>query len=535
VNEGEPDGLACSCSLEIPLGDAVMSDWGQGYHVGSPYTVGFYPELAPNHLESALLFAGFKADLTKAGAAYCELGCGYGLTTLILAASNPQTSFVGVDFNPTHIVAARALVESARLPNICFIEASFDELLEPRFADLGDFDVIALHGIYSWVAPSIRRAIVEFADARLKTGGALYVSYNAAPGWMPRAPLQRFIFEYAKRHPKGPLATTAEALRFAKTIKDAGAIYFQANPPVGAFIEAMQGLDLTYLVHENLNESWSALYHADVVADFASTRLSYACAAHIADDIDETSIPITTHDVVAGITDRVWHETVKDFLVGRSFRRDIFVRGPVQLTPAERTEELDDRNLVLTVLRSAATANIKTAMGEVKGRADIYSPILDRLAAGPVRLSQLIAQLGGSDGTAATVIQALGLLIHSGQVKMVRADTKTDPEPARRLNVALARQIAAGRSVRVLAAPAVRTGVGADLCDFGFVTAREKDLWLDAETIARTTWKMIENTSIRPMRDGKLYREDSEAVAYLHEAAELLLAEKQGLFETLGI
>jgi hypothetical protein len=295
----------------------------------------------------------------------------------------------------------------------------------------------------------------------------------------------------------------------------------------------MEGKDLAYLVHENLNESWSALYHADVVADFAPTRLSYVCAAHIADDIDETSIPITTHNVLPDISDSVWRETVKDFLVGRSFRRDIFVRGPVQLTPAERTEELD-RALVLIVPRSAATANIHTPMGEVKGRADLYSPILDRLADGPVRLSQLVAQLAGPDKTAAALIQAVGLLIHSGQVKMVRPDTETDWESAR-LNVALAREIAAGKSVRVLAAPAVGTGVGADLCDFGFVAAREQDLRLDAETIARTTWKMIENTSIRPMRDGKFHRHESEALPYLHEAAERLLAEKLGLLKTLGI
>jgi hypothetical protein len=87
----------------------------------------------------------------------------------------------------------------------------------------------------------------------------------------------------------------------------------------------------------------------------------------------------------------------------------------------------------------------------------------------------------------------------------------------------------------VLAAPAVGTGVGADPCDFGFVVAREKDLWLDAETIARTTWKMIEKTSIRPMGDGKLHQQELEALAYLRESAERLLAEKQGVFETLGI
>jgi hypothetical protein len=67
------------------------------------------------------------------------------------------------------------------------------------------------------------------------------------------------------------------------------------------------------------------------------------------------------------------------------------------------------------------------------------------------------------------------------------------------------------------------------------VVAREKDQWLDAETIARTAWKMIANTSIRPMKDGKLYQQESEALAYLHEAAERLLAEKRRVFDTLGI
>jgi hypothetical protein len=73
------------------------------------------------------------------------------------------------------------------------------------------------------------------------------------------------------------------------------------------------------------------------------------------------------------------------------------------------------------------------------------------------------------------------------------------------------------------------------LCYFGFVAAREQGLQLDAETVARTTWKMIENTSIRPGRDGKLHRYESEALACLHESAERLFAEKLGILKTLGI
>jgi hypothetical protein len=73
------------------------------------------------------------------------------------------------------------------------------------------------------------------------------------------------------------------------------------------------------------------------------------------------------------------------------------------------------------------------------------------------------------------------------------------------------------------------------LCDFGFVAARELDLRLDADTVARTTWKMIENTSIRPMKEGKILRHESETVAYLRDAADRLLAEKLGILKTLGI
>jgi len=511
-----------------------LSDWGQGYQVDIPYTLGFYQELAPNHLEAALLFSGIKVDLARPGVRYCELGCGYGLSTLILAAANPQLEFVGIDFNPSHIVAASALVETAGLRNVRFVEASFDELLEPRFADLGAFEIIALHGIYSWVSPAVRRAIIDFADRRLKTGGVFYLSYNAAPGWMPRAPLQRLLFESAKRNPAAdPRNATADALRFAKALKDAGALYFAANPGVGSFMEAMEGKDLAYLAHEHLNESWSALYHADVVADFSRTRLTYVCAGHIADDIDETSVPLTTHDLVPGLSDSAWRETVKDFLVGRSFRRDIFVRGPQRLTAAGKFKELD-RPYVLTVPRAAATAKITTSMGMIEGRGDLYSEVFDLLAAGPASLSKLAANARGAAKDPAVLVQALALLVDSGQVKMV-SRAHIDPGPARSLNLAFARELRSGKGIPYIAAPAIGTGVTADLADFGDLLAREQGLELQPATIAGAIWDCIEGTAIRPRKGDQVLQQKSEALPHLAQAAEHLLSEKISIMKTLGI
>ena len=273
--------------------------------------------------------------------------------------------FVGIDFIPTHIVAARSLAQAADLHNISFIEANFSELLTPRFDELGEFDVIALHGTYSWVAPAVRRSIVEVADAKLKTGGVLYVSYNSAPGWTPRAPLQWLLYQHAKRSGAAPESATADAVRFAKTVKDAGAKYFAALPQVCEYVETMQKQDLKYLMHEHMNENWSALYHADVVADFSRAKLSYACAGHIADDLSETSVPPNTHHILSGIGEGAWRETLKDFLVGRSFRRDIFVRGPVRMTHGEGMAALEPRTFMLVVPRASATTTIATAVGEV--------------------------------------------------------------------------------------------------------------------------------------------------------------------------
>ena len=350
-----------------------------------------------------------------------------------------------------------------------FVEASFDELLEQRFSDLGAFDIITLHGIYSWVSPTLRRAIVDFAGAKLKTGGVLYVSYNAAPGWMPRAPLQRLLFESAKRNPAAdPRAATAQAFRFAKQMKEAGSSYFAANPSVGAFIDTMEGKDLAYLVHEHLNESWSALYHADVVADFSRTRLTYACSAHISDDLDETSVPIHTHDLLPDGSDSVWRETVKDFLVSRSFRRDIFVRGSQRLSATARLGKLD-RTYMLIVPRKDATQKIPTSIGVVEGRASIYSEVFDLLAAGPASLKKLLAGARGAAKDPVVLVQSLALRVHSGQVKMVSSAADVDRTPARRLNLAFARDIAAGKGVQTLAAPTIGTGISAGLADFGYL------------------------------------------------------------------
>ena len=78
--------------------------------------------------------------------------------------------------------------------------------------DLPAFDIIALHGLWSWVSAENRRAIVEIMRRRLKVGGACYISYNTLPGWAMGMPLRHMMTLHGTR------------------LAEAGGGYFAANP-----------------------------------------------------------------------------------------------------------------------------------------------------------------------------------------------------------------------------------------------------------------------------------------------------------------
>src|SRR3954469_21755233 len=96
-------------------GETIMVDWGQGYVSDIEYGRGFYREQSPTILNLACLLTGVEPLPLDDGFNYCELGCGQGFTSLLLAAANPGGDFVAVDFNPAQIARATAQAREAGL------------------------------------------------------------------------------------------------------------------------------------------------------------------------------------------------------------------------------------------------------------------------------------------------------------------------------------------------------------------------------------------------------------------------------------
>src|SRR3954464_1895242 len=152
-----------------------MADWNDGYVHDIGYSHGFYREQTPALLNFGLILAGFEHPIIDRPFTYCELGSGQGVSANILAAANPNGEFWATDFNPSHAAGAAQLAASGGLANIHCLDKSFQEFLA---MDTPQFDYITLHGIYSWISPESRKAIVDVIASKLRVGGVVYISYN---------------------------------------------------------------------------------------------------------------------------------------------------------------------------------------------------------------------------------------------------------------------------------------------------------------------------------------------------------------------
>jgi SAM-dependent methyltransferase len=295
-----------------------------GTVLDTAYTHNAYPEMFPRALATVLALQGraSRLDAIDSGFDYCDLGCGNGLGCNVMAAANPQGRFTGIDLNPVHIANARRLAAEGGLSNVTFVEASFAAVAEGP-----SFDVIALHGVYSWVGPAQRAEIVTLLKNRLRPGGVVYVSYNLLPGWAELMPLRRLMVEQTAGLDLPSLDKAMLARDFLQRIAALDLGYFAEPGRPAGFVAKLGKDSLDYLVHEYLNADWQPHYSADVAAELAEAGLVPAGDATLAENLLPLLLPPEAQDFIAAAPTPRAARTRRDFLANRAFCRDVFVKG----------------------------------------------------------------------------------------------------------------------------------------------------------------------------------------------------------------
>ena len=510
-----------------------MQDWSAGYITEVGYTCGFYPELVPSRLAFACLTKGVAAPgLGAEPIRLLELGCGQGLSANLIAAANPQIDYTAIDFNPAHIAGAQALAKEAGTPNLRFIEASFADIAQD--SGLGEFDVITLHGIYSWVSAENRDHIVSIARGKLKTGGLLYVSYNCYPGWSPVVPIRRVLTDVSEVSPKEPIfGRLSEGLRLFGRLKEINARCITANPGLAERIEHIKKLQRNYAVHEYLNGEWTIFHSPDVAAGMARAKLSYVGSAQVLDHVDAINLTIDQVKFLSEIKDTARREYFRDLIVNQQFRRDIFVKGIQPLGFLSARDKWLDLRLVLSGRAADMPRKVKGVLGEAELQAEVYEPILAKLDGRPKTVRELLANPPVAALGLARVQQAIMILIGAGRCHIALPDSG-EPERIKRtsaLNLAIMRRARESADLAYLASPVTGAGLDVDRFTQLFLLAgREK-----APGRVRFVWDLLQMQGQKIVKEGKLLETGEENLAELQERERAFSEKAAPVLAALGI
>ena len=257
-----------------------------------------------------------------------ELGCGAGGNIVPMACGLPGARFLGIDVAARPIEIGRGLATALGLANI---ELRRCDILDLP-ADLGEFDYIIAHGVYSWVPAPARDALMSAIARHLAPDGIAYLNFNALPGGHFRN-LARDLMRFRLAVFDDPAAHGEDAVRFVRQVAGAqpeGSPYRRIlEDELGRIERNPPGV----LFHDDLVPAHQAFHFRAVVEHAARHGLRYLCEARPA-DVHAGRYPEPIQAALRRFGGgRIAREQCLDFLVCQMYRCSLFCREAATLAP----------------------------------------------------------------------------------------------------------------------------------------------------------------------------------------------------------
>lgn len=245
-----------------------------------------------------------------------EFACGDGSNLIPAAATLPGASFVGFDFAARPLARARDMARDLGVANVRLLELDLRDLPP----DLGDFDYIIVHGLYSWVPPEVRNHVMPAIARHLAPNGVAYVSYNAQPGCHLRAVAWDMV-RYHTRDITDRRAKVAAARALLELVGTPAVPDDSTQQAMRAEVRnAARGSD-SALAHDDLGDYNHPVYFHEFAADAAGAGLTFLAEAHL-DTMLGGGLAPQVRQALSRL-DRLAREQYLDFIHFRHFRESL--------------------------------------------------------------------------------------------------------------------------------------------------------------------------------------------------------------------
>jgi methyltransferase-like protein/SAM-dependent methyltransferase len=308
----------------------------------TPYPGMSYSQTHPDRLATVAMLLG----LDPAPVEQCRvlaLGCASGWNLLPMAYALPGSSILGIDRSARQIQEGQHMVGELGLDNL---KLRAMDILDIG-PELGCFDYIIAHGVYSWVPAEVQDKLLEVCRQNLAPAGVAYVSYNTYPGWhMLR--IIRDMMLYRTRdivEPQGRAREARALLDFlAESISPESSAYGNFLNTYAEFLRGeLKGMSESgnaFLLHDELEQVNEPLYFHEFMSHAARHGLQYLGEAEFRTMLGSNFAPgVMAHlnELSSSVIDL---EQYMDYFRNRTFRQTLLCHESVVVSRSLRPEIL---------------------------------------------------------------------------------------------------------------------------------------------------------------------------------------------------
>ncbi|MCC6178899.1 MAG: class I SAM-dependent methyltransferase [Chloroflexi bacterium] len=258
-----------------------------------------------------------------------EIGCGSGGNLIPMALGLPGSRFLGIDAARSAIAHGHATADALGLKNVTLRQEDLRDFVQR--VEHERFDYVIAHGIYSWVPPDVRDALLAICRQNLTAGGVAYVSYNAYPGSHIRDMVRGMLRYHVAGAEEGTLAV-GRAQGIARLLADvlpSSEEYAYLRKEVRDVAERHPGV----LFHDELSPEHQPFYFHEFVAEAEAHGLQFLAEADFV-EMQDCAFPEQVVAILRAIErerGRVAREQYLDFLKVRRFRQTLLCHAGVPL------------------------------------------------------------------------------------------------------------------------------------------------------------------------------------------------------------
>ena len=286
-----------------------------------------FPYTTPATLEAYAALVGISAPNPKT-ARVLELGATYGGNIISQALFNPDATFVGIELSQEQVEKGNEVIANAGLTNVSLIQSDIASI----GSEIGTFDYIIAHGVYSWVDDGVKEALLRLIDEHLAEDGIAYISYNTYPGWHTMDEVRQLMmfsnrdktqFNHKEKVLHGKTIGSIVGSQILKydNLKERNSKF------LGALRSVMQK-DEYYVGHDHLEPNNDPVYFYQFNDHLGAHNLAYLCDA----DLTLSMVRSFDADIAdtldkLALNDHVAQEQYLDFMLDTTFRKSIICKA----------------------------------------------------------------------------------------------------------------------------------------------------------------------------------------------------------------